>query len=400
LNGSSAAEERAMSSDPAYLWPGYQPRSASFENPTAAPSAGGTVAGGRKGSPSKLLAPGERVVLADIAGPGRITRFWLTVGRARRPGRIDKPAVLRAQSLEVFYDDLAQPSVSVPLGDYFGAVHGVPVAFASALTAVNEGRGYVSRIPLPFRQRVRLEYENGADEPVLLYYQIDALLGPEPEDRGYLHAAFRRENPTTLARDFVVWEGLRGPGRFLGWTGGVRVFDQARWWGEGEVKFYLDGETTPTICGTGMEDYLESAWGLGTFSAPESGAPLVWSQAGPTDDLRHDWVSFYRWHLADPVVFARELRVTAQQIGMASFQSGQEEEFAAFRATQQPAGLGWQTGVRPPLLGLGLYERADDWCGTAFVYLNEPQPVPRYDRAAARRDLPPPSAALHSVVRS
>jgi hypothetical protein len=85
---------------------------------------------------------------------------------------------------------------------------------------------------------------------------------------------------------------------------------------------------------------------------------------------------------------------------MASFQSGQEDAFAAFRATQQPAGLGWQTGVRPPLLGLGLYERADDWCGTAFVYLNEPQPVPRYDRAAARRDLPPPSAALHSVVRS
>lgn len=126
--------------------------------------------------------------------------------------------------------------------------------------------------------------------------------------------------------DFVIADGFAGPGRFLGWAGGVRVLDAARWWGEGEVKVYLDGERQPTICGTGTEDYLDSAWGLGTFAAPESGAPLVWSAAGPAESLQHDWAAFYRWHLADPIVFAQSLRVTVQQMGMAMFREGQESE--------------------------------------------------------------------------
>ncbi len=308
--------------------------------------------------------------------------------------------MLRAQLIEVFYDDLDVPSVSAPVGDYFGVAHGVPVGYASAITAVNEARGYVSRVPLPFGRHIRIEYENGAEEPVWLYYQADALLGPADESTGYLHATFRRENPTVHTRDFVIWEGLRGPGRFLGWVGGVRVLDAERWWGEGEVKCYLDGEALPTICGTGMEDYLESAWGLGSFTAPESGAPLVFSAHSATADLEHEWVSFYRWHLADPIVFRRELRVTAQQIGMSAFTVGQESAWEAFRAHNQPAGEGWRTDLRPPLVGMGLYERADDWCATAFVYLTEPQPVPRVDRAAALADLPPADlSGLHRVER-
>jgi hypothetical protein len=325
-----------------------------------------------------VLAPGERITLADLAGPGRIGHIWLTVGRASRPGRFDRPQLLRSQLLEVFYDELPAPSVSVPVGDFFGAVHGLPAPYASALTAVNEGRGFSSRVPLPFGRRVRIEYENGLDEPALLYYQVDALLGQQPADHGYLHADFRRENPTTLGEDFCIVEGLEGPGRFLGWTGGVRVLDGARWWGEGEVKFYLDGEQQPTICGTGSEDYLDSAWGLGSFAAPETGAPLVLSAVAPDSSLEHAWVSFYRWHLSDPIVFARELRATIQQIGMAAFRSGDETAFEAFREQHRPAGRGWME-PRPGLAGMGLYERADDWCATAFLYLQRPQPVPVRD---------------------
>jgi len=340
---------------PADLLPGQASRAVTFENPTGAPSAGGLAGDGRKGAPSRMLAPGERVVLADMAGPGTVTHLWLTVAGLRRDGLRHDPAFLRAQVLELFYDGLDQPSVSVPLPDLFGAVHGVGASYTSAVTAVNEQWGWATRAPMPFRERVRLEYENAGDLHALLYFQADVLLGPVPDERGLLHAAFRRDNPTTPGRDFVIAEGLRGPGRYLGCTGGVRVLDSRRWWGEGEVKIHLDGETTPTICGTGTEDYLDSAWGLGTFAAPESGAPLV---AGPSDGdpaSSHSLVSFYRWHLSDPVVFERDLRVTVQQIGYDNTS--------------------------------GLYERSDDWCATSFVYCAEPQPVPRVDLALATADV-------------
>src|SRR5205823_69408 len=222
----------------------------------------------------------------------------------------------RHQALEVYYDGAEEPSVSVPVPDFFGAVHGVPVPYASALTAVNEGKGFTSRVPLPFGRAIRIEYENATDELALLYYQIDFLLGPLPEGTGLLHASFRRENPTTPGRDFVVSEGLQGPGRFLGWTGGVRVLDGTHWWGEGEVKMYFDGEERPTICGTGTEDYVDSAWGLGPFAAPESGAPLVIASGEGHPRACHRLVAFYRWHLSDPVVFRHDLRVTVQQLGM------------------------------------------------------------------------------------
>ncbi|TMK89447.1 MAG: DUF2961 domain-containing protein, partial [Actinobacteria bacterium] len=166
------------------------------------------------------------------------------------------PDFLRRQTLEVFYGDRTEPSVSVPVPDFFGAVHGVPQSYVSSLTAINEERGFTSRIPMPFPDHIRIEYANGSERHALLYYQVDLLLGPLADDTGILHAAFRRESPTELGKDFVVTDGLRGPGRFLGWTGGVRVLDGEHWWGEGEVKMFFDGEETPTVCGTGTEDYL------------------------------------------------------------------------------------------------------------------------------------------------
>ena len=375
--------------NPADLLSGYASRSASFENPAGAPSAGGTAAGGRKGAPFRVIQPGERVVLADLSGPGTITHFWATLN----PTDFSPSAeFLRSQLLEIFYDGLAEPSVSVPALDFFGAVHGLLGSYGSALTTINEGRGLASRIPLPFHESARVEWVNASDKPAILYYQIDFLLGSVADGSGILHAAFRRENPTTLLQDFVVTDGWQGPGRFLGWTGGVRVLDPTYWWGEGEVKVYFDGEALPTICGTGTEDYLDSAWGLGAFSAPETGVPLLLRKKNSEAENPGSWVSFYRWHLSDPIVFARSLKVTIQQIGVASFDPGEEEQWTQFKAGHTAAGQGWVEGwIDPDLpgapIGIGLFERSDDWCATAFVYCSEPQAVPRPQKSILTGDL-------------
>lgn len=371
-----------LTPDPSYLWPGYETRSATFENPTAARSGGGTAFEGRKGAPNRLLRPGERVVLCDLEGPGRLCHLWMTVAPL---AEASLPHVLRAQVLEAFYGSMTEPSISVPACDYFGAVHGVAAPFASAVCAANEGMGWASRVPLPFSERLRLEYENASSAPVILYYQADFLMGPVPDGCGVLHASFRRENPTVLRRDFTIVDELAGPGRFFGWTGGVRVLDDRRWWGEGEVKVFLDGETQPTICGTGTEDHLDSAWGLGSFSAPESGAPLVVGEGRGRD--RHRLVSLYRWHLSDPVLFRESVRVTVQQIGAAIFGAGEEQAYEDFKASVTPAGMGWLEGVVPGQHAFGLYERSDDWCATSFVYCASPQCVPRVDVALATADL-------------
>ena len=169
--------------DPADLLLGHESRAVTFENPTGERGVGGTARNGRKGAPNRILTPGERVVLADLSGPGRVTHLWVTVG-ALRSLDAPPPAFLRAQVLEVFYDDLDEPSVSVPALDFFGVVHGVPASYASALTAANEGLGLESRIPMPFDGRIRIEYVNASDEVALLYYQADVLLGPRAAEGG------------------------------------------------------------------------------------------------------------------------------------------------------------------------------------------------------------------------
>ena len=372
--------------DPADLLLGHESRAVTFENPTGERGAGGTAANGRKGAPNRILGAGQRVVLADLAGPGRVGHIWLTVG-ALRALDAPPPAFLRAQVLEVFYDDLDEPSVSVPALDFFGVVHGVPASYASTLTAANEGLGLESRIPMPFDGRIRIEYDNASDEVALLYYQADVLLGPRAAEGGRLHAMFHRDNPTTLGDDLVILDGLRGPGRYLGMTGGVRPFDRY-WWGEGEVKVFLDGETQPTICGTGMEGLPRFRRGAWACSLPESGAPLA---VGPTGTPAGGWslCSSTRCTAATPSCFGDSARVTLQQIGSAMFRGGRGTcTMARFKAEVKPAGDGWIEGV----LGGGvkaftLYERSDDWCATGFAYCAEPQAVRGLMMAAATAEV-------------
>ncbi len=149
------------------------------------------------------------------------------------------------------------------------------------------------------------------------------------------------------------------------------------------MKVYRDGDDAfPTICGTGLEDYVGSAWGMGAHSAPFAGAPLVVGEHGEIDP---DFVGFYRWHLPDPIMFERELRVTIQQIGAMFFTAGQEEQLAAYEKTNPVAGTGWSNDVGPGMLAWGIVERVDDYCATAYVYCTEVQPVPRLDVAIGGR---------------
>lgn len=369
--------------DPAHIDPALDCRAATFENPTGARGAGGTAHGGRKGAPNRTVAPGERVVLADITGPGSIRHVWMTFMPA-------PPEVMRAQWIEVFYDGGSAPSVSVPCLDLFGLPHGRPVPYASALTTAQEGRGFNSYVPMPFGGAARVEFTNSSEHSVVLYYQIDYTLSPVAPS--YLHVAFRRQNPTVQRDDFVIATGLHGPGRFLGCNVGVRVIDPCDWYGEGEVQIYRDGDgALPTVCGTGLEDYVGSAWGLGAHCAPYGGAPLVvgpppspsgTAGSGPTVDF----VGFYRWHVPDPVMFERDLKVTIQQIGAVFFRQGQEGLMDAYAETNPVAGSGWYR-LPPPGLAWGITERVDDYCATSYVYCREPQPVPRLDLAAALADI-------------
>jgi hypothetical protein len=302
------------------------------------------------------------------------------------------PERIRSYILEVRYDDQAEPSVAVPCADFFGLPHGRLTPFASALVTAQEGRGFNSYIPMPFRKRARIEFVNTSDESTLLYYQVDYTLQPDlPDQIGYLHAEFTRTNPTSLREDFVITDGLVGPGRFLGCVVGVRTIDGGTWYGEGEIKIFRDGDTTlPTICGTGLEDYVGTAWGMGVHQAPFGGVPLVVGPIDSTTGLPRaipDLVSFYRWHVLDPVMFATDLRVTLQQIGFAIFFPGQEPEFEAYEQTNPSAGRGWSTSPDGGLPAFGLAERVDDVCATSYVYCATPQTVRPVDSDVATADI-------------
>jgi hypothetical protein len=373
--------------DPARIDAGLDCRSISFENPTGARGAGGTAAEGRKGAPNRRIAAGEKVVLADIDGPGRVRHIWMTFMRA-------PPEEMRAVVIEMFYDGRTEPSISVPALDFFGLPHGRLVHCVTALTAVQEARGLNAYFPMPFAKHIRIELTNGGTRAINFYYQVDYTLERFADDAGYLHVSFRRENPTTLKRDFVIAQGFEGPGRFLGCVIGVRVLpDDMIWYGEGEFKFYRDGDGAhPTLCGTGLEDYVGTAWGMGQHSALYQGAPLVVAPAANGSPLppKPDFVGFYRWHLADPIVFEREMKATIQQIGALMVPKGAEHLIETWGARYALAGNGWITGgdlANSPLHGFALAERVDDYCAAAFVYARRPQSVARVDVARAVADI-------------
>jgi hypothetical protein len=372
-------------SDPSFVDARIDSRAVTSENPTGARGAGGMSYGGRKGRGGQNIRSGARAVLADLEGPGTLRHFWLAL-----PPWGNDPELLRSLRLEAFYDGMTEPSVSVPILDFFGLPHGRLAEYYSQLVTVPGGRGLNSYIPMPFGRSVRVELANESDRDAPIAYQIDYTLEPlAPERTHYLHISFRRENPTTLRRDFVITEGLRGPGRFLGCVVGIRALDTSTFYGEGELKIYRDGDDEfPTICGTGLEDYVGSAFGLTRHYGPYTGTPLIISAPGGDEDAMGtpDYLGFYRWHVADPVMFSTDLRVTLQQIGHPPARFESPEELERYTATHLPASRGWVTSSDRTRLW-GVVERQDDYCATAFVYCRTPQPVTRYDPESATADI-------------
>jgi hypothetical protein len=343
---------------------GVETRWYSFENPIGARGKGAMTQEGRKGAPSKVIAPGETVTLAEVEGPGVVRRIWLTV-----PGQVD---TLRGWVVRMYWDGQDWPSVEAPLQDFFGLPFARQTAFESALFSNPEGRSFNCFVPMPFRRHARLTIANESPKEAVLFYDVDVTVGDAlAEDVGYFHARYRRENPTRPRQDFEVLPRIEGRGRYLGANVGVRATQHRRpaWFGEGELKVYVDGDREwPTLAGTGTEDLVGSAWGLGRFDHLYQGAPL-------TDEKDGVW-GFYRYHVPDPVYFETAIRVTLQQIAGASVnqlrklaladrpelvRSHQRFDPAAYRSPEDEDR--WEN-----------FETPQDVCATAYWYQRLPSP--------------------------
>ena len=240
-----------------------------LREPTGAPGEGGKAASplgvGRKGLPSKEVKPGQTVQLCDIEGPGTIRHLWLTTEHY--------PAALRGLVLRAWWEGQQHPSIECPVGDFFGMAHGKVMPYCSAVHSVGPEAGMNIWLPMPFSKRVKFDFTNETDRPVPLFYQITYTLGDKhAEDVGRLHTLFRRENPTTLKKDFELLPLRKQKGRYIGSVIGIRNLHPDQWWGEGEIKVYMDGDKGfPTICGTGSEDYVGLSWGVQQTPFPYNG---------------------------------------------------------------------------------------------------------------------------------
>lgn len=328
-------------------------RSITAENPDGAAGGGGRTASdlgpGRKGRPCLTLPAGEETVLADITGPGTITHLWFTM-----PDHTDELGfVLRDLVLRAYWDGEETPSVEVPIGDFFCCGSGTRTLVTSAPIVVAPTGGMNSYFSMPFGSRARLTVTNEHPGEIGgFFFQVDYTLSPDgPVDEARFHAQWRRQNPTVPGVDYTILDGVGGRGAYIGTFLSITCLERY-WYGEGEVKFYLDGDQEhPTICATGTEDYAGGAWAFQdrlssdiepevlTFSAPYCGYPQYLTRDSSRQGLYATAMapvhSMYRWHLPDPIYFDTDLRVTVQQIGQ---------------------------------VGPGLFERSDDVSSVAYWY--------------------------------
>lgn len=269
---------------------------------------------GWKINPCITLKAGETAVLADIPDTGAIQHIWITVD----------PKYWRSIVLRMYWDDEVSPSVEVPLGDFFCMGWGKRDNVNSLPVAVNPAGGFNSYWEMPFRQSARITVENLAPEDVGgFFYQIDFTLTAIPEDMGYFHAQWRRSNPLPEKTDHVLVDGIQGFGQYVG-TYIAWGSNNNDWWGEGEIKFFMDGDTEfPTICGTGTEDYFCGAWGFispnngyDAYSGNYCGMPQVIKGDGFNNSQQR--FGLYRWHIMDPIRFEKDLKVTIQALGWRS----------------------------------------------------------------------------------
>jgi hypothetical protein len=264
---------------------------------------------GWKVNPYITLKPHETFEIANIEGSGAIQHIWLTpTGKWRN-------TIIR-----FYWDGQKEPSVECPVGDFFCAGWQCYNQISSLAVCVNPGSAFNCYWNMPFRKSCRITLENRGEENVTHFYQIDYTLAPVPEDCAYFHAQFRRVNPLPYKSVYTILDGIRGKGQYVG-TYMAWGVNNNQWWGEVEIKFYMDGDEYPTICGTGTEDYFCGSYNFEdpyakdryvSFSTPYTGFHEI-----RRDELYKGQKRFgmYRWHITDPIRFEQDLKVTIQALG-------------------------------------------------------------------------------------
>lgn len=268
---------------------------------------------GWKVSPFVNIEAGQTFTLAEIDGPGAIQHIWMT-----------PTGHWRYSIIRIYWDGETSPSVECPVGDFFASGWGQFAQVSSMAICVNPGSAFNCYWEMPFRKSCRITMENLDTKPMRLYYQIDYTLTDVPDDAAYFHAQFRRVNPLPYKDVYTILDGVRGWGHYVG-TYMAWGVNNTGWWGEGEIKFFLDGDREfPTICGTGTEDYFCGSYNFENratgqyqeFNTPYAGMPQVIRPDGVYNSQQR--FGLYRWHVADPVRFEKDLRVTIQALGWRS----------------------------------------------------------------------------------
>ena len=265
---------------------------------------------GWKVSPSIPIEPGETRQLANIDGAGAIQQIWMT-----------PTGHWRFSILRVYWDDSELPSIECPVGDFFACGWNKYAQVSSLPVCVNPGSALNCYWEMPFRKKCRITMTNIGSETMKLYYQINYTLTDVLDDVAYFHAQFRRTNPLPYKDVYTIVDGVEGWGQYVG-TYMAWGVNNTGWWGEGEVKFYMDGDTEfPTICGTGTEDYFCGSYnfdvdGYREFTTPYAGLPQVIRPDGVYQSQQR--FGMYRWHIMDPIRFDQNLRITIQALGWRS----------------------------------------------------------------------------------
>jgi hypothetical protein len=362
-----------LSAQELYTMPkGQHSRISSFENLNGVKGGGGKTNQTGKGAAFESLKAGESKTLLNVNSAGMIQRIWVTISDRSL-------TMLRSLRLRMYWDGTDKPAVDVPFGDFFCVGLGRPIAFQSALFTDPEGRSFNCYIPMPFKKGAKVVLTNESKTDLgSLYFDIDYVLMDNPQaDMLYFHACWNRSIRSALTKDFELLPAVSGKGRFLGVNVGVNVDANYghTWWGEGEVKMYIDGDTAyPTINGTGSEDYIGTGWGEGTFTHLYQGCTVA--------DTAKGQYAFYRFHIPDAVYFNENFKATIQEIG-----GGTQEEVKSMIAKGiplKPVSVAGEknftrlldhprqlTDVNFPKGWINFY-RIDDYSATAYFYLDQP----------------------------
>lgn len=347
-------------------------RWSSPENKNGLKGRGGMANNQAKGHAADLVSSGATYSLLDVQGMGMINRIWITINDR-------SPEMLRSLKIEMYWDGEKNPAVSVPLGDFFCVGLGKTAVFENVFFANPEGRSFNCFIKMPFKKAAKIIIVNESSrKSSLIYYDVDySLLKKWNPNYLYFHSYWHRDFQTKLAEDFEILPKIIGKGKFLGTNIGIfgNPLYGKSWFGEGEVKIYLDGDNDyPTLVGTGTEDYIGTAWGQGKFINKYTGCTIA-------NDSLLQW-SFYRFHVPDPIFFHKDIRVKIQQIG-----GDNAEKVAKLQATKSPLipistnGSGYyqkdsiknlnDTNI-PLKWGWTNFYRSDDVSATAYFYFDKP----------------------------